>query len=1146
MAENGNNYNGIGYLIMMYLFRSFRFIRFIGFLFVVMLFFSQPLYAPIPETIRLNAVFDYDDSPIHGFYDVVVRLYIDDDDNVEVDYKEVVSDVEFYYGVASIDIGGEGSDLINELFDDPDITIKISVLQHHLEFPLTSVPYAIRTLESNMGRRLDDESIMMFLEDEQRIGINNLTPEVTLDVNGGIRIQNILDSDTIEDGVLYWDSTLDEFYVYFNEAWKTLSFVPTEYQISKWLLDADLNSIIVTRSVGIGMPPGSFSLAVTQDVQIDGDLLVMGSVNITSNIVTYANNGFSDTGELTVPNLYLSSGNSWVNGDLVFSGIMYGDGENLTNLDHFGEKVFGSEHISDDSIASADFQEGVIQSVHFQDLIIGIEKIATNQIAGDLIASNQLQTQHVEDGALQAHHFFQDSITSEDIKHNVFKNDKFVDDLIMSHHIVDGEITASKIKDRNILSSHIIPNSITSDKIQYGTIEGHHIPTNSILLDSLDEFALPLSKGGTGSDSFDNYGVVFTANDAFVNDGSYFEIQDGRMGVGGASDEDVYLFIQDESDTELAIISDYNGESSLLMGGATTWNVLVNASGVLSISDDDQTQVSFSYDNNMGVGTLDPSESLYLTGEIVLGAAVSDNPGTIQYLDGQFLARTASDWHPLTDSSVSLRYFELQSFDELVASSVLYSKNSILQGQNHFIESVDASNISGDQLVVSNVHDTTIYGENSQLNHTDHLTGRAQQSLLGHISFSEVFSDRSQVQFIEDSTLSLMDSSISFLTDASVSSFYSNGGGIDSSRLILNESNVHYVRDAQLTADRAMVSHVFSSDIQVADSIISQQSSVVGEFFSSMILNANQLSGSLVDSLVYNVQNGTINGHDITVFGGDSHAIDATRHISLGGDSHSVNSDRSLAIGQHISIDHDDVTLINASDQLLRSDRDGQLKIQADGGLRLQFSDSMSIAMSDVGGSWATVSDRNLKTAQINVDIFSILDKLKQLPIKYWEYKSEPTFKHVGPTAQDFYQLFEYGNSTTVIHSIDSDGVLVSAIQGLNESINHTSELLTLYEGSLNDNGHLIADVAITLDDLKTRLNRLDRNYQRNQNMVSNFRKDQYEQEKMIQYMTMMLDRLEIKSIFQMLESYIGYIGLIVAGICFGVGIGRFIERGSL
>ena len=161
-----------------------------------------------------------------------------------------------------------------------------------------------------------------------------------MDVNGGIRVQNVLDTDTIDDGVLYWDSSEDAFFVYLNNDWSTLSFTPTDYQTSKWYLDEDLNAIIVTKSVGIGLAPGTFSLAVTQSAQVDGDVSVLGSVNITSNIVT-DRNGFMDTGEFIIPGVYLASGNSWIDGNFSFTGIMYGDGEQLINLNHFGENVLG-------------------------------------------------------------------------------------------------------------------------------------------------------------------------------------------------------------------------------------------------------------------------------------------------------------------------------------------------------------------------------------------------------------------------------------------------------------------------------------------------------------------------------------------------------------------------------------------------------------------------------------------------------------------------------------------------------------------------------------------------------------------------------------------------------------------------------------
>ena len=172
------------------------------------------------------------------------------------------------------------------------------------------------------------------------------------------------------------------------------------------------------------------------------------------------------------------------------------------------------------------------------------------------------------------------------------------------------------------------------------------------------------------------------------------------------------------------------------------------------------------------------------------------------------------------------------------------------------------------------------------------------------------------------------------------------------------------------------------------------------------------------------------------------HHIQSNNHISFVGDNHEVDGDRSIAIGNNIAISHNDVTLINASDAPLSSDRDGQLKIQADGGVRINFSPDSSISMIDGGGSWVHISDRNLKTDISDVDIFDVLEKVQKLPIQYWEYKSQRAIQHIGPTAQDFYKLFNYGNSSTVIHSIDSDGVLLASIKGLYNKLEHATEVL--------------------------------------------------------------------------------------------------------
>ena len=87
-------------------------------------------------------------------------------------------------------------------------------------------------------------------------------------------------------------------------------------------------------------------------------------------------------------------------------------------------------------------------------------------------------------------------------------------------------------------------------------------------------------------------------------------------------------------------------------------------------------------------------------------------------------------------------------------------------------------------------------------------------------------------------------------------------------------------------------------------------------------------------------------------------------------------------------------------------------------------------------GTWASASDRNLKTDVANVDDAAVLEKVAALPISRWSYKSERGVRHLGPMAQDFYAAFRVGEDDKHITSIDEDGVALTAIKAL-----HTDNL---------------------------------------------------------------------------------------------------------
>jgi hypothetical protein len=64
------------------------------------------------------------------------------------------------------------------------------------------------------------------------------------------------------------------------------------------------------------------------------------------------------------------------------------------------------------------------------------------------------------------------------------------------------------------------------------------------------------------------------------------------------------------------------------------------------------------------------------------------------------------------------------------------------------------------------------------------------------------------------------------------------------------------------------------------------------------------------------------------------------------------------------------------------------------------------------------------------------------MPVREWNYKSQdPTVRHVGPTAQDFYAAFKLAASDTTITTTDMDGIALLAIQALER---RTAQVSTL------------------------------------------------------------------------------------------------------
>lgn len=127
-----------------------------------------------------------------------------------------------------------------------------------------------------------------------------------------------------------------------------------------------------------------------------------------------------------------------------------------------------------------------------------------------------------------------------------------------------------------------------------------------------------------------------------------------------------------------------------------------------------------------------------------------------------------------------------------------------------------------------------------------------------------------------------------------------------------------------------------------------------------------------------------------------------------------------------------------------------QFVARASGGVIFYSNAQMNtgVQLASGGGSWTSVSDRDLKTDFESVDPQEVLDCLVSMPITTWRYISEVSgARHMGPTAQDFYACYGLGDSERHITTIDADGVAFAAIQALH----HKVETLTAENAELRE-----------------------------------------------------------------------------------------------
>jgi hypothetical protein len=189
------------------------------------------------------------------------------------------------------------------------------------------------------------------------------------------------------------------------------------------------------------------------------------------------------------------------------------------------------------------------------------------------------------------------------------------------------------------------------------------------------------------------------------------------------------------------------------------------------------------------------------------------------------------------------------------------------------------------------------------------------------------------------------------------------------------------------------------------------------------------------------------------VGGGHSNVASGWTSTIPGGFDNEASGAHSLAAGRQARANHDGAFVwADTTDEAFASERADQFRVRANGGTRFDVNNSHWIeflysqvrpgwysvigtstgAYLTSGGTWTNSSDAGAKENMVPVEGQQVLDRLAALPVSTWNYAAEdPSVRHIGPTAQDFYAAFGYGGDETAISTIDGDGVALAAIQGL-------------------------------------------------------------------------------------------------------------------
>lgn len=129
---------------------------------------------------------------------------------------------------------------------------------------------------------------------------------------------------------------------------------------------------------------------------------------------------------------------------------------------------------------------------------------------------------------------------------------------------------------------------------------------------------------------------------------------------------------------------------------------------------------------------------------------------------------------------------------------------------------------------------------------------------------------------------------------------------------------------------------------------------------------------------------------------------------------------------------------------------DSRFRITQNGvGMDMDANGNMTVTGTVTANNVTLTSDRDAKTAFREINGEEVLEKLRQIPVTSWVYKTSPDQRHIGPMAQDFHAAFGLGGSDKQISMVDAAGVALAAVKALAERLEEKDARIAELEARL-------------------------------------------------------------------------------------------------